>query len=1605
MQTPRPKMTTTGRRLFAVAAPILLLAAAAAGQTTVPLHTAGAVTSPVTIDYRWQDTAQNAYAPAYVDGYGYDDATVTLTYETGEPTFVGHLSAAGLKPNFAYQIKIVGKPTGLFTPEQGGDDAANERIGYAGRWWEVTPSPGNRTDSYYETYKDEPGYVFEAYLLFDFFITDRWGAAEVDFALDSSYHVLFWDWQRTQGACDNPLKTAVVTGQASDPAYSAAVGPTPVGVYPQIERLCDGTTALPTGVYNCRFLLTEESFHSGYGNWAPAMINDDLVFTIDAGLFPPSPTPEPAYTAGLANTVAWGAVAGATEYLVQRADDAAFTTGLVDSGWIAGTSHQFTGLTDGQAYHYRVKAGDGLGGESSWSGAVSSTQDATAPVSALDVQPPTRTSSSFDLPWTASDAVAGIASVRLYYRVDGGAYAQYDGPFTSSPIDFVAPVDGAYDFYIVATDNAGNVEAAPSVPDASTLVDTSAGEPTAQDVVLAATATATPDVYDLDVGYDLSGGAVTAAVGWYRDGVAEMRLYLPMEGGAAASLKDYAAAGGAAAVATGDPLWIADAGPDGFGAYAFDGDDGLEAGAVLPTGASYSKTAWVRRTGSGAGGGNGIVCGDADAGGHALWAPDAQGNRLGAGHDGDWNAVQDPDPLPLDAWTFVAVTYDAATGQMILYRDGAEVDRATVASAPSDADVAIGSRGAVNGDHWLGLIDDVRIYGRALGPDQIAVLHGAGGRDIVAAAETAPSEIWQASVTPFSATAAGARVLSNTLTVGANGDSFADAYVDIGNPASEAGHALVGWGPVEPDAHGGGWGGIAGESPPGKCRTIWSPSEATTVENWASLEIDFGTSPAVAKSLGVRYLDGGSDDSFNILIDDTLFHWIYAPPGTETWRWVRIDVTGLTGVHTLKFEATAGQGTFFNPYGQVGIDKVHVGTNVTPVPVNPSPSAVEVIDCGGTQVVNLHFSQDRDDLPIRGYTVRLTCPEHLSFDSGDIAVNVLPAGLPAGEYTVSVAQEAGAGPNDWTVDYMIPGGTTGIPADKDLFAVTVHGDSEGQGPIDVESLVLWPVSGGAPPLATHGAGRVTVDCAAPTGSFAIDGGAAATGSLDVSLDSDVADVSALQMRFSNDGTWADAETGWVDYAPAESWTLEAGGDGPRTVYAEYRDQLGRVLPLQDTIDLDVTGLDAVTGLVAESGRDRVRVAWQFTGDPGNEVELWRAMWYGAAAPDTTLSAYPEYDDLPEDWLPGRPADRAAAAAPGSGWHLIATLGSATTEYEDFPNPPLGLRRGLYRYEVFVSDTVGGYSDPAPEGARATSYLLGDVGAPAAPYAWDGAITVDPDINTLGLAYGTALGHPSWNPHCDVGPTDDFGGAGAPATDDAVDFQDLMIFALNYDVALAKAPAASGGPEAVLAWSRAGDGRWSLSLVEPCRNLKGLRLSAAVPGAAVAAGGLLGAQSGPCFVRNIPERGLDAGLALLGGGLTIAGAGELLRVDLRGAPPAAVAIEARGADNRPLAVRIATDGGRSPAPAAYRLLPNHPNPFNPATLIEFSLPERQRVRLTIHALDGRRVATLLDAPLPAGDHALVWNGRGDGGRGVASGVYVYRIEAGDFVRARKMTLLK
>ncbi len=96
---------------------------------------------------------------------------------------------------------------------------------------------------------------------------------------------------------------------------------------------------------------------------------------------------------------------------------------------------------------------------------------------------------------------------------------------------------------------------------------------------------------------------------------------------------------------------------------------------------------------------------------------------------------------------------------------------------------------------------------------------------------------------------------------------------------------------------------------------------------------------------------------------------------------------------------------------------------------------------------------------------------------------------------------------------------------------------------------------------------------------------------------------------------------------------------------------------------------------------------------------------------------------------------------------------------------------------------------------------------------------------------------------------------------------------------------------------------------------------------------------------------------------------------------------------------------SEVPETFALAPNYPNPFNPSTALAYALPRPASVRLTVYDALGRHVRTLVEAEQPAGSYTVRWDGHDDAGRPVPSGVYLYRIIAGDFVQARTMLLVK
>ena len=92
-------------------------------------------------------------------------------------------------------------------------------------------------------------------------------------------------------------------------------------------------------------------------------------------------------------------------------------------------------------------------------------------------------------------------------------------------------------------------------------------------------------------------------------------------------------------------------------------------------------------------------------------------------------------------------------------------------------------------------------------------------------------------------------------------------------------------------------------------------------------------------------------------------------------------------------------------------------------------------------------------------------------------------------------------------------------------------------------------------------------------------------------------------------------------------------------------------------------------------------------------------------------------------------------------------------------------------------------------------------------------------------------------------------------------------------------------------------------------------------------------------------------------------------------------------------------------SSYGLFQNFPNPFNPFTTLQYKLPQDSYVDVTIYDMLGNVVNNLVNANQSSGYKSLQWNATNNQGEVVSAGVYLYKIQAGDFADTKKMVLLK
>ena len=217
--------------------------------------------------------------------FTYYAGQVVLTYDYQQMggVFRGHIEARGLKPNFAYQIKLCGKPRyGKRGWGQFGDDVSNENLGFQGRWWDDTEQAGGWDDYYKSLYQSAAAprkHSMVGYLFAGDFVTDEMGNAAHDFAIEKPLHITWQDKQFTSWK-DNEAGVFQV-GSSKPPyiGYGGAQEIRPIKLWYEHEYRRPPEVHLPSGLYNCRLLLTEESFHSSQaagGHWLTVLATEDF---------------------------------------------------------------------------------------------------------------------------------------------------------------------------------------------------------------------------------------------------------------------------------------------------------------------------------------------------------------------------------------------------------------------------------------------------------------------------------------------------------------------------------------------------------------------------------------------------------------------------------------------------------------------------------------------------------------------------------------------------------------------------------------------------------------------------------------------------------------------------------------------------------------------------------------------------------------------------------------------------------------------------------------------------------------------------------------------------------------------------------------------------------------------------------------------------------------------------------------------------------------------------------------------------------------------------------------------------------------------------------
>jgi hypothetical protein len=339
-------------------------------------------------------------------------------------------------------------------------------------------------------------------------------------------------------------------------------------------------------------------------------------------------------------------------------------------------------------------------------------------------------------------------------------------------------------------------------------------------------------------------------------------------------------------------------------------------------------------------------------------------------------------------------------------------------------------------------------------------------------------------------------------------------------------------------------------------------------------------------------------------------------------------------------------------------------------------------------------------------------------------------------------------------------------------------------------------------------------------------------------------------------------------------------------------------------------------------------------------------------------------------------------------------------------------RDVWSYVAYAWDACGNRSLASVVTPASVNYVLGDARGGGPGCAGDGVVDAL-DIAPLLAHYGAHAANGDSLACLDYGPTVDGRLDARPATDDVLDFEDLMVLALDHSASAANgsitgtdelslsysAPAAVGDTFAVSLVFRASGQAHGVTTALAWDPAKAAFVSARP-------GPLLAAQALPSVVISTNGSRVDA--ALLGHGAGLTGNAALATVVFRrltAADPviSIPSVHGRTATNADYAIPVGTTNLDAPPepPRVLMLSEATPNPSRADVAFALSLPRGGAVSLLVYDLQGRRVRTLVDAVLPAGEQRVLWDGRDSAGHTASAGVYFARLMTPMGVRTRRI----